>query len=116
MILHILLIDTSQKIIVCDVPDREGQEYYNPTDLQLANTNESQIINREWKGDVEVVDVLLPLLQNQEIQGYLRTTISVKEVNYFTRNRNKVLVLACIIAFGVIRGYAEKNCSGPGAG
>jgi len=101
-ILHILLVDTSSRIIVSDIADLEGEEYSNPIHLQVANTTDPQIIGRKWEGDYEVVDVLLPLRNNQQIQGYLRTTISVKESEYFTKDRTTVLVLASIIAFGVI--------------
>ncbi len=101
-ILHILLIDKNNRIIVSDETGVEGQEYLNPTEVHLLNTQDPQVLNRQWEGDIEILDVILPLWQNEEVQGYLRTVVSVKNLKYFSVNRTTVLVAGSLIAFGII--------------
>ena len=101
-ILHILLIDKNNKIIVSDESDIEGLEYLDPKETRILNTRYPQILDRSWRGDKEILDIILPLWQNEEVQGYLRTVVSVKNLKYFSVNRTTVLVLGSLIAFGII--------------
>ena len=101
-ILHILLIDKNNKIIISDESDIEGLEYLDPKETRLLNTRYPQILDRKWEGDIEILDIVLPLWQNEEVQGYLRTIISVKNLKYFSVNRTTVLIVGSLIAFGII--------------
>lgn len=101
-ILHILLIDKDNRIVVSDASGVEGQEYLNPVEVHLLNTEKPQVVSREWEGDIEIVDVIVPLRQNEEIQGYLRTVISVKHLKYFWAGRTTLLVGGSVIAFAII--------------
>lgn len=101
-ILHILLIDKDYKIVVSDEPTLEGQQYTNQEELELLTTQAPQILNRNWAGNVEILDVILPLWQNGQKQGYLRTVISVKHLQNFSRNRQTILIFASIISFLII--------------
>ncbi|MFQ5584173.1 MAG: hypothetical protein ACE5GL_07045, partial [Calditrichia bacterium] len=84
-ILHILLIDKDYNIVVSDEPTLEGQQYTNQEELELLTTQAPQILNRNWAGNVEILDVILPLWQNEQKQGYLRTVISVKHLRNFSK-------------------------------
>lgn len=101
-ILSLLLIDSSNKIIVSSDPSVEGQEYTAPEELALLDTDAPQVVNRKWEGDIQILDVIWPLKSGDEIQGYLRSVISVKHLQNFYRNRQTILILASVFTFGII--------------
>ena len=101
-ILHVLLIDKDFKIVVSDDPNLEGQEYIHPNQLAILTTQEPQIIGRVWAGHLEILDIILPLWQDDEKQGYLRTVISVKHLENFSKNRKTILIIASVIAIVII--------------
>jgi signal transduction histidine kinase len=59
-------------------------------------------VGREWAGQLEIIDIIRPLWQDDEKQGYLRTVISVKHLQNFSRNRKTILIIASMVAFVVI--------------
>lgn len=101
-ILHILLIDTTNHIIVSDDPSVEGKAYTSPRELSLLETDHPTVINRNWQASQEILDVIYPLMQNGVKQGYLRTVISVKHLQNFYQNRKIVLIIASAMALGII--------------
>jgi signal transduction histidine kinase len=101
-ILHILLIDKDYRIVVSDASDIEGKEYLDPDEISLLDTDKPQVLSRQWEGDIEIVDVIFPLRQSDQVQGYLRTVISVKHLKYFWVGRTTILVGGSLIAFAVI--------------
>lgn len=101
-ILHILLIDTTNHIVVSDEPSIEGNAYTRPDELKLLTTTKARIINRQWEGNQEILDVIVPLIQDSVKQGYLRTVVSVKHLQNFYQNRKLILIIASIISLGII--------------
>ncbi|GAB4373160.1 MAG: hypothetical protein Kow0042_16900 [Calditrichia bacterium] len=101
-ILHILLIDTTGRIVVSDDPSVEGKTYTSPRELNLLRSNQPTIVNREWEGNQEILDVIYPLIQDTVTQGYLRTVISVKHLENFYKNRKLILIAASMAAFAII--------------
>jgi len=97
-ILHILLIDTTNQIVISDDPSVEGKEYTSPMELNLLATDQPTVINRIWEGKQEILDVIYPLLQDSVKQGYLRTVISLKHLENFYRSRKVVLFIASTIS------------------
>lgn len=97
-ILHILLIDTTNQIVISDDPSVEGKEYTSPMELGLLATDQPTVINRIWEGKQEILDVIYPLLQDSVKQGYLRTVISLKHLENFYRSRKIVLIIASTIS------------------
>ncbi len=101
-ILHILLIDTTDNIVVSDDPTVEGKSYTTAHELRLLDTDKPTIIKRAWEGDQEIVDTIVPLVQDSVKQGYLRTVISVKHLENFYQNRRLILFIASVFALGII--------------
>ncbi len=101
-ILHVLLIDTTNNIVVSDEPAVEGKVYTSSKELSLLETDQPTVVNREWEGNQEIVDVIVPLLREGVKEGYLRTVISVKHLENFYQNRRYILIGASIFAFGII--------------
>jgi signal transduction histidine kinase len=101
-ILHLLLIDTTNTIVVSDDPAVEGKEYTSTSELERLQTNHATIIGREWEGNQEIVDVVYPLIQSNTKTGYLRAVISVRHLENFYQNRRKILVIASLIALGIL--------------
>ncbi len=101
-ILSILLIDKHNRIVVSSDPKVEGWEYQNPRELQLLRTERPQVVNRTWQGDIEILDVIWPVYQEGELQGYLRTVVSVQHLQNFYKNRKKILYFASVFTFGII--------------
>ncbi|MEJ2637627.1 MAG: ATP-binding protein [Calditrichia bacterium] len=101
-ILHILLIDTTNNIVVSDDPSVEGKQYTSRRELQLLNTDHPTIVDRTWEGNQEILDVIMPIIQDSVKQGYLRTVISVNHLQNFYQNRKVVLLFASIFSLGII--------------
>jgi signal transduction histidine kinase len=101
-ILHILLIDTTNRIVVSDDPTIEGEEYTSPEELRYLATNKPKIVNRAWEGNQEILDVIVPLEQDSIKQGYLRTVLSLKHLENFYQNRRNILIGASIISLAII--------------
>lgn len=101
-ILHILLIDTTNHIVVSDDPSVEGKVYTSPREMALLSTQQPTVINSEWADNVEIMDVIYPLIQSGVKQGYLRTVISVKHLENFYQNRKLILIFASIFSLGII--------------
>ncbi len=101
-ILHILLIDTTNKIVVSDDPSVEGEEYTSPKELRFLATNKPKIVSRQWEGNQEILDVIVPLEQDSVKQGYLRTVVSLKHLENFYQNRRNILIGASILSLGII--------------
>ena len=96
-ILHILLIDTTNQIVISDDPSVEGKEYTSLMELDLLATDQPTVINRIWEGRQEILDVIYPLTRDNVKQGYLRTVISLKHLENFYRSRKAVLFVASAI-------------------
>ncbi len=102
-ILHILLIDTTNHIVISDEPGLEGKVYTKETELALLKTDRPTIVNRNWAGNKEeILDIIYPLVENGVKQGYLRTVISVKRLESLYYNRNVIFVVASIVSLGII--------------
>ncbi|RMG67439.1 MAG: hypothetical protein D6715_04780 [Calditrichaeota bacterium] len=104
-ILHVLLIDKNNRIIISDQPAHEGKIYTRPEELARLNTTRPKILNRKLKGEIEILDVIWPIWQDGEIQGYLRTVISVKQLLSFQNfyNRRKTFLFAAAgLSLGII--------------
>ena len=96
-ILHILLIDTTNRIVVSDDPSVEGEEYKSPEELRLLSTNKPKIVSRQWEGNQEILDVIVPLEMDSVKQGYLRTVVSLKHLENFYQNRRNILIGSTIM-------------------
>ena len=101
-ILHILLIDTTNRIIISDDLSKEGKVYTSPRDLSVLDTGHPTIVDRKWEKNQEILDVVYPLMQDSVKQGYLRTVISMKHLENFYNTRRYILVVASSIALGII--------------
>jgi len=101
-IIHILIINNNNQIVVSDDPKQEGKKYLNPKEIKLLTSNRPQILSKKWEGDIEIIDIIFPLWQEEKIQGYLRTVISVKHLENFAQNRKNILILASIFTFSII--------------
>ena len=101
-ILHILLIDTTNHIIISDDPSKEGKVYTSPRDLSILETGHPTIVDRKWEKNQEILDVVYPIMQDSVKQGYLRTVISMKHLENFYNTRRYILVVASSIALGII--------------
>ena len=101
-ILHVTLIDTSNRILVSDDPSIEGKKFPAAMELNSLQTDRATILSRAWEGNQEIVDVITPLVQDSIKQGYLQTVISVKHLESFYRNRRMIIFIASIFSFGII--------------
>ncbi|MFZ0391622.1 MAG: hypothetical protein WAN36_14270, partial [Calditrichia bacterium] len=101
-ILHILLIDTTNHIVLSDDPKVEGQVYTRPEELELLETDKPFVINATWEGQQEILDVIHPLVRDSLVHGYLRAVISVKHLESFYRNRPFIIVIASVLSLFII--------------
>jgi signal transduction histidine kinase len=101
-IIHILIINNNNQIVVSDDPKQEGKKYVNPEEIKLLHSDRPQILSKKWEGDIEIIDIIFPLWQEEEIHGYLRTVISVKHLQNFAQNRKNILIMASIFTFSII--------------
>jgi signal transduction histidine kinase/HAMP domain-containing protein len=101
-ILSILLIDSSKTIIVSNDPIVEGNIFRSQEQLNLLDCIQPTIYRRNWDKDLEVIDVVVPLKENNtNIYGYLRVVLSRKEVASYLKDITK-LAIPIFLAFGII--------------
>jgi len=101
-IISVLLIDKNNRIIISSDPSAEGKEYRSPRELKLLNTDKPEVISRNWRGDIEIIDVIWPLFIHNERQGFLRTVISVRNIQKFYKDRRTILSAASVFTFAII--------------
>ncbi len=101
-ILHILLIDSTNHIVISDEPSVEGKVYTSIKELKLLDADRPTVVSRQWEDNEEILDVIYPLIENGVKQGYLRTVISVRRIEYFFKNRNIIIFIASLSALGII--------------
>ncbi len=101
-ILHVLLIDTTHKIILSDDPSVEGKVYTDEKELSLLQTDEPTIVSKKWEESIEILDVIYPLVRDSVKQGYLRTVVSLKHLENFYQSRRKVLIIASIFTLSIL--------------
>ena len=103
-ILHVLVVDTTMKIIVSDDPSVEGKVYQNEEERQYFNTDEPRVINSDRSSSHDDVEVIYPIFQDNIKKGYIRTVISVTHLDTFYSSRRLIIILASIISFVIIIG------------
>jgi signal transduction histidine kinase len=101
-ILHVLLIDTTHQIILSDDPSVEGKYYTDESEIDLLRGEEAKVVNKKWEGNLEILDVIHPLVRDSVKQGYLRTIISLKHLQNFYQNRRIILVVASLFTFTIL--------------
>lgn len=101
-ILHVLLIDTTNKIILSDDPAVEGKIYTDSSEITWLTGNKPKVVNRKWEGNLEILDVVYPLMRDGVKQGNLRTIVSLKHLENFYQNRRLVLFIASLVTIAIL--------------
>jgi signal transduction histidine kinase len=92
-ILHILLINKNMKILLSSDPNIEGHEYKTPIEIAKLQGNEPKVLRKTWEDNVRIVDVIIPLLNEDETgYGYLRLVLSYQELSTFFTDITRVFI------------------------
>lgn len=101
-ILNILLIDSSMTIILSNDPKVEGSVYHDEEQIKIIHQKEPAYFERTWEGGVQVLDVITPIMnEQQQIYAYLRVVLSRQEIESTISGLPGVLI-PVLIAFGVL--------------
>ena len=92
-ILNIVLIDTNMTIVLSNDKKVEGSVYHDEQQVARIKQSEPRYFPETWQGGVEVLDVILPLLnENEEIYGWLRVILSRSEIEGILGDLPRVLI------------------------
>jgi signal transduction histidine kinase len=101
-ILSILVIDTSRTIIVGNDKKVEGSVFRDENQLALLSGKETKIIHGEWDGGVPIMDVIVPVLDENDVcNGYIRVTLSRAEIESALQDLT-VYLLPVLAVFAVL--------------
>ena len=108
-ILSIILIDSTNKIILSSSIETEGNIYRSPEEINLLRSEEVKLNKRTWDNATPVFDIIVPF----EKKGVLRVVLSRSEIETSMHDLPVLLLilmlfilfLSFIIIFVVIRIY-----------
>lgn len=90
---EIFLIDGKNTIMISTQLGKEGQVYTDPEELQYLSARVPAVIPPDGGNNGEMVEVLWPIMANDQFHGYIRTRVRV--------NRNLTLEGARTISLGI---------------